>query len=98
MFRWYCKLLCRDYFRLRVYANTLSKVSLNRREYSFGVSPTVRVVRGLDLGEADDAAGDARAGVARGLAELVAAAPEVVGVRVHHQRAPDHAVRARQGD
>lgn len=47
-----------------------------------------------DLREADDAAGDTRARVARGLAELVAAQTQVVGVRMHHQRAPHYAVRA----
>lgn len=49
-----------------------------------------------DLRKADDAAGDARARVARGLAEFVAALAHVVGVRVHHQRASHYAVRAGQ--
>lgn len=57
---------------------------------------TMRKARGLtgDLREADNTAGDACSGVARGLAELVAALAHVVGVRVYHQRASHYAVRA----
>jgi hypothetical protein len=65
---------------------------------SKGSSKTEAWYGQLELSEANDSAGDAGAGVARGLAELVPAHTEVVGVRVHHQRAPDYAVRARQRD
>lgn len=54
-----------------------------------------RVLTG-HLRKADDAAGDARTGVASGLAELVSALSQVVGVCVHHQRSPHYAVRTGQ--
>ena len=50
------------------------------------------------LRDADDATGLPGAGVARGLAELVAALAEVVGVGVHHQGAAEDGVLSGQGD
>lgn len=70
----------------------------NHRQYLDRYRLRAILVGALRLGESNDPAGDARARVAGGLAELVAADAEVVGVRVHHQRAPDYAVRSRQGD
>lgn len=55
----------------------------------------------LDLGlhtDANHAAADASAGIAGGLAQLVAADSQVVHVGVHHQRAADNVVRAAQLD
>lgn len=74
----------------RIFGSTFVKTPL----LGWVLEPTCLV----GLGQPDDAAGDAGTGVASGLAQVVAAEAEVVGVGVHDQRTTHDAVGAHQGD